>query len=627
MDSLEQALEECLAQLASGEKTFEECLVSYPEHAGELRRLLVVVGHLERGRTVQPSPVFRNQTRAKLIAHVNANSGRQATRAWANFLAGFRLAIGRTFGLVFNVAAMLMLFGVTGSVLAQTARPGDALYNWRIATEEVFRTFHPDPVKANLTLVDRHAQDMLDVKGDPVAEELAREDYQDSVTTLINQAPPESRETITEALKEQRSNFEQAEIDTSDLDVIIQSVGVQESNVTLEYALVSTQAGRVTYRLTVTNHGPTSPITAMVTNRFSPQQAPAMAATDAACRAVETGSVSCTVANLAVDTPQELTVTTELNMCYAGLVTNTATMSLGGNIENTNPDNRVVATTEVVLPFPGPAQLVFVQSSERYHNLVGSVTSGAAPLADQLQNFAGAPAWSPDGARLAFFGEEGISQLGGVYERGNGIWLVDIVNGQPQNHRLLVPQDHVKNLVWSPDGAKLAFQFGPPGLRHEVMVVDARDGEFISQFAGEQPAWSADSRQLAIKGCFEECGLWRVNLDGSGAERLTMGDSDSYPAWSPDGRSLVFTSNRAGQWDIYRLRLADRQLEQLTNRPGTDITPVFGPCGQELYLRTDHFGGWRITTLKLDGSNEEVTLAEGVGPTDEWGLARPAIFY
>jgi hypothetical protein len=627
MDSLEQALEECLSQLTSGEKTLEECLASYPEHAGELRRLLVVVGHLERGRVVQPSPVFRNQTRAKLIAHVNANSRRRAVRSWPNFLAGFRLAVGRTFGLVFNVAAMLMLLGVTGSVLAQTARPGDALYDWRIATEELFRTLHPDPVKANLTLAERHAQDILEVKGDPEAQEQALEDYQESVTTLIDQASPESQGTITEALKEQRNNLEQAKIDTSGLDKILESVAIQEANVTLDHEVVSRPAGRVIYRLTVTNHDATRAITATITNRFSPQQAPALVATDAACRAVETGSVSCTVANLAVDTPQTLALTTQVNVCYSGPVTNTATMSLGDNVKNTNPDNRVAAATEIELPFPGPAQLVFVQSSDRFHNLVGRVTAGAAPLADQLQNYAGAPAWAPDGARLAFFGEEGISQLGGVYERGNGVWLVDVVNGQPQNHRLLVDQDHVKNLVWSPDGTKLAFEFGPPGLRHEVRVVAAGDGEYISQFAGEQPAWSADSRRLAIKGCFEECGLWQVNLDGSGAERLTTGDSDSYPAWSPDGRSLVFTSSRAGQWDIYRLRLADSQLEQLTNRPGSDITPVFGSCGQELYLRTDHFGGWRITTLKLDGSNEEVTLAEGVGPTDEWGLARPAIFY
>lgn len=627
MDSLEQALEECLSQLTSGEKTLEECLASYPEYAGELRRLLVVVGYLERGRTVQPSPVFRNQTRAKLIAHVNTHSGRQVARTWTNFLGGFRLAIGKTFGLVFNVAAMLMLFGVTGSVLAQSARPGDALYNWRVATEEVFRTFHPDPVKANLTLTDRHAQDMLDVKGNPEAEERAREDYQESVAVLVRQAPPESRETITEALKEQRNNLKKAEIDTKALDEIIQTVGVQESNVTLEQEVVSTRAGRVTYRLTVINHGPTSAITATITNRFSAQQAPIMAATDATCRAINTGSVSCTVANLAVDMPQELTVTTEVNECYAGPVTNTATMSVGDNVKNTNLDNRVAATTEIELPFPGSAQLVYVQSSDRYHNLVGSVTAGAAPLADQLQSYGGAPAWSPDGTKLAFFGEEGISQLGGVYEQGNGVWLVDIVNGQMQNHRLLVAQDHVKNMVWSPDGTKLAFEFGPPGLRHEVRVVDAGDGEFISQFAGEQPAWSADSRRLAIKGCFEECGLWQVNIDGSEAKRLTTGDSDSYPVWSPDGRALVFTSNRAGQWDIYRLRLADSQLEQLTDRPGTDITPVFGPCGQELYIRTDYYGGWRITTLKLDGSHEEVTLAEGVGPTDEWGLARPAISY
>ena len=90
---------------------------------------------------------------------------------------------------------------------------------------------------------------------------------------------------------------------------------------------------------------------------------------------------------------------------------------------------------------------------------------------------------------------------------------------------------------------------------------------------------------------------------------------------------MAFTSDKEeGNWEIYLLTLADNQLSRLTNRPGTDITPIFGPCGQEIYLRTDHYGGWRITVMKLDGS-DETTIVEGVGATDDWGLARPAIHF
>jgi TolB protein len=188
-------------------------------------------------------------------------------------------------------------------------------------------------------------------------------------------------------------------------------------------------------------------------------------------------------------------------------------------------------------------------------------------------------------------------------------------------------QDHLKALDWSPDGAKLAVEVGIPNLPHEIVVLDAQDGQELSRFPGEQPAWSPDSRTLIIKSCSPGCGLWQVEIDGSPVKQITSNGTDSYPAWSPDGQYLAFSSlQRAGNWEIYWLRLADEHIFQVTDRPGTDTTPVFGPCGQEIYLRTDEYGSWWITAVKLDGS-DEYKIREGVGPTNDWGLARPAVHF
>lgn len=73
------------------------------------------------------------------------------------------------------------------------------------------------------------------------------------------------------------------------------------------------------------------------------------------------------------------------------------------------------------------------------------------------------------------------------------------------------------------------------------------------------------------------------------------------------------------------MRLADGQIVRLTNQPGTDITPIFSPDGEEIYFRTDAFGDWRINAIRLDGSKEHL-IREGVGgSSDDWGMARPAI--
>jgi TolB protein len=261
-----------------------------------------------------------------------------------------------------------------------------------------------------------------------------------------------------------------------------------------------------------------------------------------------------------------------------------------------------------------------VQSNGQTHHL-GMVTSAGQVLNYELHLHAAAPAWSPDGTKIAFFGEPGISTLGGIYELGTGVWIID---DQGKNSTQIVQIDHVKNIAWSPDGTKLAFEFGQPGMTHEIRVVDSRDGQQISNFSGEQPGWSPDSQKLGIKACLPDCGLWQVNFDGSGRQQITFHKTDSYPAWSPDDQYLAFTSEQDGDWEVYLIRLADGDLQPLTDRPGTDTTPVFGPDSQEVYLRTDAFGGWRITVMTLDGRNERL-VKEGVGPSDDWGLARPAV--
>jgi Tol biopolymer transport system component len=280
--------------------------------------------------------------------------------------------------------------------------------------------------------------------------------------------------------------------------------------------------------------------------------------------------------------------------------------------------------TPTPTPTPRPATVIFVQSSGVNHDL-GLVSSGGALIDADLHPRAAAPAWSPNGGEVAFYGEEGIQELGGIYAQGNGVWILNVQSGSP---RLLFPIDHVRNMTWSPDGDKLAFEIGAPGVEiHSVVVIDARDGKEINRFPGEQPAWLPDSAELVIKSCAPECGLWRVGIDGSSSRLLTRDSTDSYPAISPNGEYLVFSSRfRNGDWEVYRVPLAnpDAELVRLTNRPGTDTTPVISPDGREIYIRTDAFGGWQITAMAIDGSNER-TIRSDVGPSDDWGLARPAV--
>ena len=266
--------------------------------------------------------------------------------------------------------------------------------------------------------------------------------------------------------------------------------------------------------------------------------------------------------------------------------------------------------------------MVYVQSRDTNHDL-GLVSSTGELLDAGLHPLAAAPAWSPNGAEVAFYGEQGISELGGIYAQGNGIWIIDI---QTRTPRLLFQVDHVRNMNWSADGSKLALEFGPQyDPTHAVVIVDAQGGRELNSFPGEQPTWLPNSTELVIKSCQPECGLWQVG--GAIDKLLTRDPTDSYPDVSSDGKYLVFSSrSRHTDWELYRLDLESPDAEplRLTNRPGTDTTPVFSPDGLEIYWRTDAFGDWQIMAMAVDGSNERVIRA-GIGASDDWGLARPAV--
>ncbi len=625
MTKLEHALEDCLARLAGGEATLEECLHLYPEHALELRRLLATAVRLEQGQAISPDPAFKARTRAQLAAHMRSHprqtQPRPRTSLWPR---SFGLAFGQALNLAFNAAAILLLVLATITVLAQMALPGDALYGWKVGSERVWRAVHLDPFQTDLLLADRRVVELTQVAGDPQAEQIARQEYQQSLTTLMTEYPsPTSQEIISDALIEQKGDLEQAGVTVPELDRLLTTIMPQEANLVLANQVAAVGTGLITYTLTLTNTGPASPVTATLVTRLSPAEK-LVSASEAGCQVSAEGTVTCTLANLSTAAPRQVSLTTAVDPCYTGVVTQTATVTGTGNIANTQANYEAVAASTITAPFPRSAQVVYVQSSGQSHDL-GLVASTNIVLNGNLQTHAAAPAWSPDGRKLAFFGEPGISGLGGVYGQGSGLWLVDVIEAQAQNPRLLLAQDHLKNIAWSPDGAKLAFEVGPPQQPHEVVVVDANDGQPMHRFSGEQPAWSPDSQKLVIKSCAPQCGLWQVNLDGSAGRQLTLADSDSYPVWSPAGDYLAFASQREGDWEIYLLRLAEGELVRLTRRAGTDTTPVFGPCGQNLYLRTDAYGSWWITVMKLDGSDER-KVQEGVGPSADWGLARPAVY-
>ena len=76
--------------------------------------------------------------------------------------------------------------------------------------------------------------------------------------------------------------------------------------------------------------------------------------------------------------------------------------------------------------------------------------------------------------------------------------------------------------------------------------------------------------------------LFVSNADGSSEQKLTEGYLDYNPAWSPDGQWIVFTSERNGSADLYRMRPDGSGLERLADDPAYEDQAAFSPDGNQV---------------------------------------------
>lgn len=102
--------------------------------------------------------------------------------------------------------------------------------------------------------------------------------------------------------------------------------------------------------------------------------------------------------------------------------------------------------------------------------------------------------------------------------------------------------------------------------------------------------------------------LCMINRDGSGLTQLTdMDASNYYPAFTPDGSSLLFSSNRNGVFDLYLLLFSEKQLFQITENIGNVISPDYSPDGRRIvFANRAGEGPTSIWMVNADGLNPKL---------------------
>ncbi|MCM2268842.1 MAG: protein kinase [Thermoanaerobaculia bacterium] len=229
------------------------------------------------------------------------------------------------------------------------------------------------------------------------------------------------------------------------------------------------------------------------------------------------------------------------------------------------------------------------------------------------------PAWSPDGQRLAIAVQEGQAGV------GDRIGLLDLERGKLEQISLQLPRVpviKVLGLAWISErrlALLLADGGGYLGSSGRIATFDI-DSKRLRSLLPLQPVGDgiavAGRDSLVVSLGSQEQSLFELARTGAGAwshaEPRTEGPySDRQPVYSPDGRWLLFSSNRSGNLDLWRLALDTGEMQRLTDHPAQDWDPAMSADGKWLLFSSNRSGRFQIWMAEADGSSpRQVTDVE-----------------
>lgn len=248
-----------------------------------------------------------------------------------------------------------------------------------------------------------------------------------------------------------------------------------------------------------------------------------------------------------------------------------------------------------------------------------SIMSGANPNAEPVPiaqlyytRSTFGPAWSPDGRQVVF-----TTNLTG---RAN-LWKVSAAGGFPI--QLLQSDDRQSGAVWSPDGKWIVFDqdFGG-GELYDLFAVSSDGGEPINltntpEISERAAHWSPDGNTLAIAYRPKESSNTDIALLDWKTRRVTKLTNEQTKnrqwfgaIWSADGKTIYADRANAGHTDsdVYRIDVATGNLENLTSHNGDVIYSVtsVSPDGRTLLITSNEKGGYENVAL-LDVKSRQRT--------------------
>jgi Tol biopolymer transport system component len=232
------------------------------------------------------------------------------------------------------------------------------------------------------------------------------------------------------------------------------------------------------------------------------------------------------------------------------------------------------------------------------------------------------PAWSPDGAQLAFVSDRsGTAQVYRMDANGANVrqLTTDLQNDQP---------------IWLPGGEQIAVRTTDGQGLWWWRVVDLNSNQLVDlteasyDFFFQKQAWSPASPEIAYMSLAEQQGrndgssqIHVKAIDGSRDRALTDNIwANINPLWSPDGQQLAFLSEMHGEYNVYALYVMDvdggnvRQISE----PKFSESAVFSwsPDGKQIAIGDIFLGKILVFDLASGQSSELLPVMDGESMTD-----------
>jgi Tol biopolymer transport system component len=191
---------------------------------------------------------------------------------------------------------------------------------------------------------------------------------------------------------------------------------------------------------------------------------------------------------------------------------------------------------------------------------------------------------------------------------GSNLEVMDTATGKRQI--VYTAPDSFQAPNWTRDGKALILNRNGRLYRFDLATKTPRaidtafavnnNNDHVLSFDGKMLAISHHSKDDANASI-----VYTVPAKGGVPRRITAKGPSYLHGWSPDGKYLVYTGERDGEFDIYKISVSGGAETNLTNTKGLDDGPEFTPDGRYIYFNSTRSGTMQIWRMKPDGSEQE----------------------